>query len=332
MTVSIRTVGILGLGSIGRRHGGNVAALGYSVIGFDPSEESRQRFAQEVDGLTVTRDALFNDADAIIVASPSGRHLDDLETAINLGKPTLVEKPLGHNPERTEDLVQRAERSGVLVAAAHNLRFRRSVLVLRNWLKEGIIGKSLWARFLCGSYLPDWRPGSDYRANYAADSRTGGVIFDSIHEIDLAQYLFGAATVQTSLAVHTGMLEIESEDLAEIVLGHGARCISSIHLDYVMRPRRRSVMIAGTDGVLMADLRSGQLTAFDLEDRVAREENTGFHLNEEYVALVQNFIAAVEHRAKLICSAREGLAAVKLACAARRKAGLPESTQVAVAI
>jgi len=151
-----------------------------------------------------------------------------------------VEKPLGHDPDLAARLAGRARERGVAVAVAHNLRFRPVVQRVKQVLSEGALDDPAWARFCCASWLPDWRPGQDYRSNYAADPVTGGVIFDSIHEVDLACHLLGRAKVQSASAVRTGILDMPSEDVADIVLRHDAGCQSAIHLDYVTRPRPRA--------------------------------------------------------------------------------------------
>ena len=43
-----------------------------------------------------------------------------------------------------------------------------------------------------GQYLPDWRTNADYSKSYSASFEMGGgVLFDLIHEIDLAVNLMG---------------------------------------------------------------------------------------------------------------------------------------------
>lgn len=318
-------MGVLGLGSIGRRHIRNLLHLGQNVLAFDPAPDSGKQFAEEFGEGFSTREKVLDAADALVIASPNAFHLCDLEDAIANGIPTLVEKPFAHDANRAAELVKRAKCSGLIIAAAHNLRYRLVVQRVRELISSGLIGKPLWAHFLCASWLPDWRPHQDYRTNYAADRETGGVIFDLIHELDLAFHLLGPAEVHSGVAVRSGVLEIESEDMADLVLRHASGCQTSLHLDYITRPRRRCFTIAGVDGMLTADLLTGAVRVAGRDDATLVEEIRQSDRNEEYILELQDFLRALDGDKSRMCPADEAVAVLRLACDARRLAGLSQA-------
>jgi len=322
--LSARRVGILGLGSIGQRHARNLRALGERVVVFDPSPAACQWFAEEFNRDASTREAVLNEADALIIASPSGCHLQDLKDAVSVNRPTLVEKPLGHDFQLARKIVKEAEDKSVPVVVAHNLRYRSVVRRAREQLNKGLIGEPIWAHFLCGSWLPDWRPQQDYRTNYAAEREAGGVIFDVIHEIDLAFHLLGPAVFGSAVAARSGLLDIEAEDVADIVLRHQGGCQTSLHLDYVTRPRRRLFTIAGTRGILDADLRTGALRATGRDESIALDELLPMEPNKEYLDEMEDFLSMLSGHKSPACEAREALAVLDVAVQARRAAGLPQ--------
>ncbi len=324
--MSPRRIGVLGLGSIGMRHARNLARLGCDVLGHDPSVDASRAFESEFGrAATASREQVFAESSAVVVATPNRFHLDDIRDAIVAGKPALVEKPLGHDAELAAHLVRLAAARGVMLAVSHNLRFRPVVRQVRKLLDEGVIGKPAWARFCCASWLPDWRPGRDYRTNYAADPETGGVIFDSIHELDLAVHLLGSAALRSAAAQRTGLLDIASEDLADIVLDHESGCQTAVHLDYVTRPRRRVLEIGDPGGALFADLRTGNVKVTGIDGTVRADETQPFDPNGEYLAAMQDFLDASNGAGKPECPAADALETLRLACAARGMAGLPQS-------
>src|SRR3954469_19221833 len=101
------------------RHARNLKRLGCEVIGHDPSSEAGRAFEAEFGRKPSERTAVLADADAIVIATPNRFHLDDLRDAVVSGKPTLVEKPFGHDAEIASRLLNTAGERGVMVVAAH---------------------------------------------------------------------------------------------------------------------------------------------------------------------------------------------------------------------
>jgi len=319
------TLAILGLGSIGMRHARNILTLGHKVLGYDPAEKNRQALTELGGNVAGSAAKAIGGADAVVIATPSGQHLADVDAVIAAGRHVFVEKPLAHTVEGVEALLDKADAGNIKVFAGLNQRFNPAVIAARDLIKEGKIGDILWARLISSSYLPDWRPHQDHRNGYAADSRTGGVIFDVIHEFDIANYLLGPAKTIAATSRNTGLLGIESEDCADIVLQHEGGHHASIHLDYVTRPRRRNTEIAGTLGVLAVDLAGRRLELTDISGNQTLSRKWETTVDEDYRQEIASFLRCVETRENPACDGREALTILRQVISARQLCGLPQS-------
>ena len=316
-------VGVLGLGSIGLRHARNIMTLGLDVTGFDPDPVRCAGFSDLGGRSAVTREKTIDDSDVVVIATPSGQHLNDLRDAIAAQRHVFIEKPLSHTDEGLEIILRQADALGLVVFAGLNQRFNPVIEAAQLLISDGALGQPLWARFLSGSFLPDWRAGADYRTGYAADPKTGGVLFDVVHEFDIANFLLGPARTINACARNTGLLEISAEDCADVVLEHDSGVRSTLHLDYVTRPKRRKAEVAGSDGLLELDLAGRRLRMYNQYGAVSHEQSWLSSIDEDYLAEVKQFVRCVTHRETPRCGGHEALVVLRQVLAARQMSGLP---------
>lgn len=316
-------IGVLGCGSIGLRHIRNAVSLGCAVAAFDPSAD-RLGMAQDIGAVSAPgRNELFDMCRIALIASPSGHHAEDLSSALGQGCHVLVEKPFTTSePAALHGVLRRAEAAGLSVAAAMNMRFNPVVQAARDLLERVDFGRAVWARFQAGSFLPDWRPAQDYRHGYAVGAAHGGAIFDFVHELDLALFFLGNARLLAAAPHRSGLLELAAEDLADIVLLHTSGCQSTVHVDYVTRPRRRCFELAFEKGLVTGDLEAGSLRAWNADGSVLVASDLPGDHNSTYVQMLRNFLDHIRTGSALICTAEEALRASELAIHAR-SAGAP---------
>jgi predicted dehydrogenase len=144
-----------------------------------------------------------------------------------------------------------------------NMRFHPGVRALKEVVDTGTLGAILSARFEFGQYLPDWRPSTDYRTSYSARSELGGgIILDAIHELDYATWLLGDVSEVACFADHVSTLEIDTEDVASVILRFDAGTIAEVHLDYVQRAYSRSCKLVGEDGTACWDYMKPKLDVY----------------------------------------------------------------------
>jgi len=319
------SVAIIGLGSIGIRHARNFRSLGWQVLGFDPDCE-RQSALIEVGGQARgNRDDTLAEADIAVICSPNAMHLDDAMAAVAADCHILIEKPLAHREAGVEELLEAADVKFLTLALAQNLRYHPAIETAHSWISEGKLGKLLWGRFLCSSYLPNWRPDQDYRLNYTADATTGGVLFDIIHEFDLAHFLMGSGETIAAGAISSGTLDIDAEDCADVIIRHTSGAQSSLHLDYISRNRHRLVEITGTKGFLKIDILGRRLTLTDIDGGIIDEQAFSGSNTDTYRDEITDFVSSIAEGRKPRCSGTEGLAVLRQVLAARQMSGLSQS-------
>ena len=140
----------------------------------------------------------------------------------------------------------------------YNLRFHPGLERLRELVKQHAIGKVVSARAEVGEYLPDWHPWEDYRRGYSARRDLGGgPVLTFSHELDALCWLLGAPSRVMGMATHASSLEIDTEDVAELVLQFADGPLASVHVDFAKaaqaQPRDRWAKKAFCAGSTMRD-------------------------------------------------------------------------------
>lgn len=310
---------VIGTGSIGRRHVANLKKLAPGAqLAFFRHEARHDDFssAMQAQLFDALEGAIEWRPTIAIVASPSDRHFDTLPGLLAAGVPTLIEKPVVIRAEDCAYLESLSCADLPPTQVGCVLRFTDMVVQLKRWIDEGRLGRLIRARFECGQYLPDWRPGSDYRTSYSASrERGGGVIFDLVHELDLAVMLFGDCELRHVMRDRRSSLHITSEDVALLHLRAADGLPVEVALDYVSRTPTRGIEIVGEDATAVLDFRAATLslkTPGNEEQRLVDTVSTDAAYQSELAELLD---AAHGHGTTRL-PLKEGLKATRLAIAA----------------
>ena len=123
------------------------------------------------------------------------------------------------------------------------------------YIKDNIdVHDVISVRSISSSYLPDWRPGVDYRKTYSAQKELGGgVSIDLIHEWDYLTYLFGLPNEVRCIIGRKSNLEVNCEDIA-IYIGEYKERTVELHLDYFGRQTIREIMLFTNHDTIVGDI------------------------------------------------------------------------------
>ena len=305
---------VIGAGSIGSRHAANLHAAGAAVTVTDPDAARAERTSFP----TIAFDpARVDGYDGIVVASPSAHHAGQAAAALATGARVLVEKPLVLS---VSELVTSLTSSDRLMVG-YNLRFHRPVQRLVDLVHGGAVGRPCAVRLWFGSWLPDWRPGVDYRSTYSARSALGGgVLLDAIHELDLLVWLLGTSgyTVAGAIVDRVGPLEIDVEDTVAAVLRHADGVVVEVALDYLSRRYRRGIEVVGTDATARFDW-ARQVIEIEDAGRITTEADAT-PVARSYQLEAEACLAFLAGRAAPAVDGRAAAASVLLADAIRQAA------------
>lgn len=255
---------VTGRGSIAQRHvrharellpGVELAVV--SATGeLDPVLQPCERMADFAQGLRWR-------PHAVVIASVSSRHAQELQACLAASLPCLAEKPLLTRRDEWQALTAAARdavRASAVVVGC-NLRYVPALERLAAALRDPQAGALVRAQLEVGQDLRQWRPGRDLAHSYSSDAaQGGGVLFDLVHEVDQARWLLGPLGVVAGVAGRLSSLPIESDDVHVALLRSSSGAPVSISLDYVARPAVRRYAFILDRCTLVCDLMARQLT------------------------------------------------------------------------
>ena len=273
---------IIGLGSIGQRHLKNIhavaAARGIEVT-TDVVEPRQFDYLDDTTRELVTNTfCTFGEIgryDMIFVTNPSQLHRTTLESVKDKARFFFVEKPVFTEALSVDTLAPYADERKFYVACP--IRHTRVYGFLSGFVPQN---KIFCARAICSSYLPEWRPGTDYRRTYAAQKGSGGVKLDLIHEFDYLFTLFGSPQKSCLLDGKFSGLELKSVDGVSFVARYPDKTLE-LHLDYYGRVPRREIELYTADDVVVCDFIKAEIRFLKSDRRIdLAEERNEYCLRE----------------------------------------------------
>ncbi len=271
---------VIGAGSIGQRHHGNLKALGAAshLMGW-----------RGLDLVGLERNLAAADEAALVVATATDVRLELIEICGRLGVPVYVEKPLAFQLGDVERIRVALEPVADRSMLGYMMRYHPAIRALA---EEPVAAYGFHLEI--GHDVRQWRQNWRFSDSYAARAEGGGVLLDLCHELDIAHCLVPGLKV---LAVDClGHADFPGVDFAtRVTLGREGGPVGTVAMDYLSPKFVRRLSLRGRDEVVDLDLLAcRELRSDGGEDRVRTWE---FERNDMFLGLMGDFMALVEGRA-----------------------------------
>ncbi len=298
---------IVGLGSIAKKHIKALQSLNIETTIYALRSSVNAENVEGINNIYHLEDKAVK-YDFAIISNPTHLHYQFIQLLANKKIPLFIEKPVVHTLEKISELISLIDTKAVITYVACNLRFHPCIQYLKNAVEKNV-AKINELNVYCGSFLPDWRPGKDFRSVYSANaSMGGGVHLDLFHELDYTTWLFGFPSKSNSVLRSVSTLQINACDYANYILEYRS-FTANIVLNYYRRKPKRLIEIVFEDDTWTVDLinstiknDSGELLFSDVE----------FTIKDTYVVQLQYFIECLKNNQVPMNSFRHSVENLKI--------------------
>lgn len=208
------------------------------------------------------------DIDIVSVCVPSGMHADFAVRAMEAGKNVLCEKPIELTVERAMPIEEARVRTGKKCGLVFQNRNNACMRPMKEAIDSGRLGK-----VFCGTFAVKWYRDDQYYVGWHGtwDMDGGGsLINQSVHTVDLMQWLLGdveSVTSEMRIVDH----DIETEDFTASLIRFKSGAVATFVSTTCAYPGIcTAIQVYGTGGSIEADADS--LTAWKLRDADEDEE------------------------------------------------------------
>jgi 1,5-anhydro-D-fructose reductase (1,5-anhydro-D-mannitol-forming) len=327
--------GFIGASTIAAEH--MVAAVsaqpGHEVVAVASSSAERGRAFAKRHAIATAYDsvqALLADpaVQAVYISTTNELHHPQVLAAAAAGKHVLCEKPLALNLEDAVAMVKACREAGVVMATNHHLRNAATHRKIRELVREGAIGKPLYARVFHAVYLPlhlqSWR--------IDKPKAGGGVILDiTVHDADTLRFVLGAEPVEAvALSQATAMVHDGLEDGVMAVLRFDNGVLAQLHDAFTVKHAGTGIEIHGEQGSIVGrDVMTQQPIGSIVLRTAAGEQTVPVTHENLYQRGVAAFCAAMRGEGAPAATAEDGVRSLATALAVLDACRTGNATRVA---
>src|SRR6184192_577275 len=234
--------------------------------------------------------------DFIDICTPTASHLDLTLWGLERGYHVVCEKPVALTRVEADRIAAAARTHNRIVMPCHQYRFNPVWVKVKDWLREGAIGR--WHLAELAVHRPTADPGREaggtpWRGTSAAGR--GGVLLD--HGTHLIYQMLDVAGLPAAVSAWTGRLRhraYEVEDTASVHFEYPERLVT-MFFTWAARARENRIRFVGDAGAIEwtgGELRLERAGAVERLDCSAELEKTAYH--RWFAGLFEAFVAALD--------------------------------------
>ncbi len=324
---------IIGTGSAGKRHAQNLHSLGCRVSCMDPRPDRLEEIKSEEINLqsvfTSVEEAFASGEtfDGVVVASPPSFHVDQCISALQLGMPVLLEKPVSPDLTSALRLQSAAKDTAVPLLLGYTWRWWPPLQKVKQLVNEQVVGALKFVKFTMAAHLADWHPWERYQDFFmASKTMGGGAILDESHWLDLMLWFFGMPDRLFAKVDKISDLEIETDDNVDMLVFYKNDLRVSLHLDLYARPHEKSIQFVGEDGTLVWEpnlIKIGKKMEPEWE-----VEEFDYDRNDMFISVAEEFLNILGGDLKPSCNIDDGTRVLALIEAARQSSSTEKAVKM----
>lgn len=300
---------IIGLGSIARKHITALRQILPQCVIYALRSTKNPDQVDGVNDLFSFDDALLIKPDFIIISNPTHFHEETIRKCLSMRCPLFIEKPILESTIHAQAIIDEINTHQIYTYVACNLRFHPAINFLKNYISNNS-PRINEVNIYCGSYLPDWRVGKDFRKFYSTMANMGGgAHLDLIHEIDYCTWLFGMPDKTNSLLRKSSSLHIDAVDFASYHLFYNS-FTANIILNYYRKDSKREIEILTEDDTIKADLLNCNVISLN-EKKILFSQD--YLISETYMSQMKYFIDHITNKLQPMNDVCEAIDVLKIA-------------------
>ncbi len=279
------------MGAIHARHIATAAGASlHAVCDHDPAARARAEAAHGVRVTSRLDDLLGCDLDAVVIASSTQEHADQITRCAEAGLAIFTEKPVGLSVPEADAALMAVEAAGVPFQIGYQRRWDSDYLRMKELIEEGTIGTPVLFR------AQGRDPDASSPHNWGLDKNGGTFVNCAIHDYDATRFMFGrevvAVTATGDALVHKQLQDFGDIDTCSTVLElEGGGMAITEWSRFATYGYDVCAEMIGTDGVIrIGPESSGGLS---VRGRAERPLTVFERFSSAYRASIEGFVSAL---------------------------------------
>lgn len=271
----------------------------------------------EVEGHLDFEELLHNpNVDAIAIATPVKHHYSMAKASLSAGKHTFIEKPMAASVAECEELLELAERNGLVLMVGHTFLYSAAIRRIKEIIDCGDIGE---IRYI-----------SARRLNLGLFQKDINVTWDlAPHDVSIVNYIVGETPVAVNCLgkanARTGI-----EEVTAMCVHFSRERFATIHSSWLDPRKVRDMTIVGTKRMIVYDDVEPleKIRIYDTRVELPPHYDTfaefhySYHYGDSYIPYVkqeeplkvecQHFLECIREGKAPMTGGREGLEVVRV--------------------